>query len=470
MLFSTPFFVLYFVPLFFALYWLLFSRKLGRVGIQSGVVLLLGSLFFYWWSEPVFLWVFLASAILDWLLGWRIAGSGKDRRWMLGLGVASNIGLLVYAKYTVFAVVNLNAVLAAAKLQPLAIPTIALPLGISFIVFEKITYLVDLYRGVSVPARSLLNYLNYVFLFPKLLAGPIVKYHDIAAQLGSPSHCYEDVRDGLIRFLTGLAKKVLIADFLAGTVDQIFKLPAASLHTSTAWLGLLCFTLQIYFDFSGYSDMAIGMARILGFRLLENFRDPYLATSFTDFWRRWHISLSTWIKEYLYIPLGGSRVSLMRSYINLCICFFLSGLWHGAAWNYVIWGCFHGVGLVADRVFWLEWQKRLPRAVNIGITFLLVMIGWAFFRCDTVERMGTFFGALFGARATQPDPVFFANDTLAVLVVGIIYILHPLFPRFKWLPEGASRIPQLAWCLLLLILSVAWMGMSTFHPFLYFRF
>ncbi|MEI7957524.1 MAG: MBOAT family O-acyltransferase [Verrucomicrobiota bacterium] len=462
MLFSTPFFVFAFLPVFFALYWFLPFRA---------VVLLLGSLVFYGWSEPVFLWVFLASAILDWLLGWRIAGTGRERRGALILGIATNLGLLVYAKYTIFAVTNLNVILSATKLHSLAIPSIALPLGVSFIVFEKITYLMDLYRRVSTPAHSLLNYLNYVFLFPKLLAGPIVKYHDIAGQLGSPSHCYEDVRDGLIRFITGLAKKVLIADFLASSADQIFNLPAASLHTSTAWFGLLCFTLQIFFDFSGYSDMAIGMARILGFRLMENFRDPYLATSFTDFWRRWHISLSSWIKEYLYIPLGGSRISLKRSYINLCICFFLSGLWHGAAWNFVIWGCFHGIGLVADRVFWLEWQKRLPRALNIVITFLLVAIGWAFFRCETVERMGAFLGALFGAQATLPDPVLVGRDTVAMLTVGGLYILYPLLPRPKWLAGGSGMlIPKLALSLLLLILSAGWLGMSTFHPFLYFRF
>jgi len=461
MLFSTPFFIFAFLPVFFALYWFLPAR---------GIVLLLGSLLFYGWSEPVFLWVFLASACLDWALGWKIAGEGKARKWALWTGVASNLGLLFYAKYTVFAVVNLNAVLAATKLSTLPVPSIALPLGVSFIVFEKITYLVDLYRGVSVPARSLLNYLNYVFLFPKLLAGPIVKYHDIAGQLGAPTHCYEDVREGVLRFLTGLAKKVLIADFLAAAADAVFKLPADALHTSTAWFGVVCFTLQIFFDFSGYSDMAIGMARILGFRLLENFRDPYLATSFTDFWRRWHISLSTWIKEYLYIPLGGSRISVRRSYLNLCICFFLSGLWHGASWNYVIWGCFHGVILVLDRVFWLEWQKRLPRVVNIAITFLLITLAFVVFRCETMAHALYYFGALFGVHATQPDRFFFNPDTCLALTVGVIYILFPLVKWPQWAQPGENRVPQLALALVLLVCSIAWMGMSTFHPFLYFRF
>ena len=317
-------------------------------------MLLFGSSIFYGWSEPIFLWVVLVSALMDWLLGKYIftLPHGRGRRKLLvAIGVVSNLGLLVYAKYTAFGIQNLNVLLPHLGIGRLTVPSIALPLGVSFIVFEKITYLVDLYRGVARPAVSLLDYLNYVLLFPKLLAGPIVKYHDIAAQLSRPSHRYEDVREGLIRLLYGLGKKVLIADSLAPVADEAFKLPAGSLDAGTAWLGLACFTLQIFFDFSGYSDMAIGMSRILGFKLLENFRDPYLATSFTDFWRRWHISLSSWIKEYLYIPLGGSRVSTARSYVNLCICFLLSGLWHGASWNFVTWGCFHGLVLVVDRAF-----------------------------------------------------------------------------------------------------------------------
>ncbi len=209
-----------------------------------------------------------------------------------------------------------------------------------------------------------------MFLFPKLLAGPIIKYHDIAGQLVHPSHGDDDFREGMIRFLTGLAKKVLLADLLSPTADAVFRLPASSLQPSTAWLGLACFTLQIYFDFSGYSDMAIGIGRALGFRLRENFNNPYLATSFTDFWRRWHISLSSWIKEYLYIPLGGSRVSKTRSYANLCICFLLSGLWHGASWNFVIWGSFHGAALVADRAFLARVAKAAPEPAQRRIDIL----------------------------------------------------------------------------------------------------
>lgn len=468
MLFSTPFFLFVFLPVFFGLYWFLPSRR---------QMLLAGSLIFYGWGEPVFLWVAFASACLDWVLGRYIynlpPGRGR-RKWLVAAGVASNLGLLIYAKYAAFAMQNLNAILASLGVSAFAVPKIALPLGVSFIVFEKITYLVDLYRHAARPAASLFDYLNYVFLFPKLLAGPIVKYHDIAGQLTRPSHRYEDVRDGLLRFIRGLAKKVLIADALSPMADAVFKLPAAGLDPASAWLGLICFTLQIYFDFSGYSDMAIGLGRILGFKLQENFNTPYLATSFTDFWRRWHISLSSWIKEYLYIPLGGSRVSPARSYANLCICFLLSGLWHGASWNFVIWGCYHGLVLAADRAFWLRWQERLPRFVNIGLTLFLVTVSWVFFRCETFTQALSFLQALAGTPASAPNDLFLevnSTATFALLFVGTSVVFAPLlnFSPAEKMP-AAHRAAALAAGFTLLLLCVGRMAVSTFHPFLYFRF
>lgn len=363
----------------------------------------------------------------------------------------------------------------------------ALPLGVSFIVFEKITYLVDLYRGTARPAASLLDYLNYVFLFPKLLAGPIVKYHDIAPQLARPSHRYEDVRDGLIRFIQGLAKKTVVADTLAPVADQIFALQRHELDPGRAWLGLLCFTLQIYYDFSGYSDMAIGLARILGFRLLENFDHPYLATSFTDFWRRWHISLSTWIKEYLYIPLGGNRVSTARSYFNLCLCFLLSGLWHGASWNFLLWGGAHGAALVADRAFWLRWQRALPPAVNRALTFALVMLTWVFFRCGTLQAACNFFLALAGAHAPDQNPVVPTRDLWFILVLAGGLVVAPLIGKMR-LPQPdpkevmqqrpdpvamhvvTNRVPVLLFAGFLLLASLVRIAAFGLHPFLYTRF
>jgi len=462
MLFSTPFFLFVFLPVFFSVYWMLPRRA---------PFLLLGSLVFYGWSEPVFLWVVLASACCDWIFGKLIYKGTSFRRFWLVAGIVTNLSLLVYAKYTVFAIQNLNVLLDKGGWSVLPVPVIALPLGVSFIVFEKITYLVDLYRRISKPSHSLLNYLNYIFLFPKLLAGPIVKYHDIELQLSHPTHCYEDIREGLIRFLTGLGKKVLLADLMSPTADKVFSLPASALDPASAWLGLACFSLQIYFDFSGYSDMAIGMGRILGFRLLENFRTPYLATSFTDFWKRWHISLSSWIREYLYIPLGGNRVSPARVYLNLCICFLLSGLWHGASWNFVIWGCFHGLILVADRAFWLQWQQRLPLLANIGITFFLVAISWVFFRCDTFSHALHFVAALFGAPASTANAVFLQRDTLVALVAGSTVVLLPLIQEKIHNPR--VRIPKvavLASLLVLLVLCSGRLTVSSFAPFLYFRF
>ncbi len=481
MLFSTPFFLFVFLPVFFALYWFLPARRW---------LLLLGSIVFYGWSEPVFLLVVFASALLDWLLGKGIATLPPGHRWrkpLVAAGVVSNLGLLVYVKYTAFAVTNLDLLLAHTSFRLLPVPQIALPLGVSFIVFEKITYVVDLYRGTAKPAASLLDYCNYVLLFPKLLAGPIVKYHDIAAQLARPSHRYEDVRDGLIRFVHGLAKKVILADTLSPVADHVFLLPATSLDTGTAWLGLVSFTLQIYFDFSGYSDMAIGLGRILGFRLLENFNNPYLATSFTDFWRRWHISLSTWIKEYLYIPLGGNRVSPARAYVNLCICFLLSGLWHGASWNFILWGCAHGVALVADRAFWLRWQKVLPRAVNMAFTLLLITLTWVFFRCPTFPDTLRFFHALAGVHVPDLNNVVPTQDFWWVLAVSVGLVFAPLFgaerfrrpapqrvgeqsPEPAAAPLAANRTPALIFAWLLLLVSVGRITVYSFHPFLYFRF
>ncbi len=337
MLFSTPVFLFGFLPVFFVLYWFQPARR---------VVLLAGSLFFYGWSEPRFLWVVLASTILDWLLGFAISRGQPFGKWSLAVGVITNLGLLVYAKYTVFAVRTINVALASHHFHLIPLPAITLPLGVSFIVFEKITYLVDLHRGVSRPAASLWRYMTYVLLFPKLLAGPIIKYHDIAAQLDQPSRCYEDVRDGLLRFVEGLAKKVLIADALAPIADEVFGRPGGGVSTVQGWIGLACFTLQIYFDFSGYTDMAIGLARIIGFRLMENFHNPYLGNEFYPFLAKMAHLSQRGLKNISYIPLGGSRVSTARA-SNLCPASSSPVLARGGRTD-VIWAASMDLALVAD--------------------------------------------------------------------------------------------------------------------------
>ncbi|MES2466615.1 MAG: MBOAT family protein [Verrucomicrobiota bacterium] len=464
MLFSTPFFLFVFLPIFLVLYALLPLRSF---------VLLLASLIFYGWGEPVFVLVIIASSALDWWLGRSLPpGSSKHGKKLLIFGVLANLAMLLYTKYTAFALENLNLGLSAIGWSTISIPHIALPLGISFIVFEKITYLVDLHRGKAQPATSFLDYLNYVFLFPKLLAGPIIKYHDIASQLSKPVHRWDDIHAGLCRFTIGLSKKVLLSDMLAPTADAVFKLNPEQINSPIAWLGLLCFTLQIYFDFSGYSDMAIGLARMLGFRLLENFRQPYLATSITDFWRRWHISLSTWIKEYLYIPLGGSRVSPVRAYFNLCLCFFLSGLWHGASWNFIIWGISHGLLLVIDRLFWLRWQQSLPRGLNVGLTLFLVALTWVFFRCETFPAAQQFIAALLGGTGEGHHSVIPTSDVWWALIIGILGVLLPVFKQApQWIAAlRQRRILCLFGVLVLLLLCTGRMSVSSLQPFLYFRF
>ncbi|MEW6280651.1 MAG: MBOAT family O-acyltransferase, partial [Candidatus Eremiobacterota bacterium] len=401
-------------------------------------------------------------------LGPLIAG-GRGRRPGAGwaaLGVISNLALLVYSKYAAFGVANLNVLLKWLAIDPVIVPEIPLPLGVSFIVFEKITYVVDIHRGIAPPARSLADYLTYVFLFPKLLAGPIVKYHDIADQLVSPRHRYEDFRDGCTRFVVGLAKKVLLADTLAPVSDAAFATPLNSLDPSAAWLGLVCFNMQIYFDFSGYSDMAIGMGQMLGFRLRENFRDPYLSSSVTEFWRRWHISLSTWIKEYLYVPLGGNRVPTWRAYANLCLCFLLSGLWHGASWTFVIWGCSHGVALILDRLFWLRWQQRLPAWLNVLATQFTIHFTWVFFRCGTLPHALGFLAALVGATGPDMNDVLVRPDILTTLAVALLVVVAPLIrPRLAPIPAVS-----LAFVLALAILCTGRVTVNHFQPFLYFRF
>ncbi len=459
MLFTSPLFLFGFFPLFFALYFASPARRL---------TLLAGSLLFYFWGEPEFLGVVLAAAALDWQVGRLIAGAPDRKaafRW-LTLGVSVNLGVLFYAKYCGFLAENLNVLWLWLGAPAASVPEIPLPLGVSFFIFEEITYLVDVYRGVAAPARSRVDYLNYLLLFPKMLAGPIVKYHDISEQLRRPSPGWLDFRDGLLRFIRGLARKVVIADSLAPFVDEVFALQPSMLHAGAAWLGLLGFTVQIYFDFAGYSDMAIGMARMLGFRLAENFRDPYLSTSITEFWRRWHISLSSWIREYLYIPLGGNRVGAWRGYLNLTLCFALSGLWHGASWNFLIWGCLHGFGLILDRLFWLRASARWPRLLRGLFTASWVMFAWVFFRCPTLSHAGGFLRALGGAFPGEND-IFWRSDVVVVLGLAGLLILKGSEPR----GEGAPRRPfALLAAFGLVALCTGRILVNGYHPFIYFRF
>lgn len=440
----------------------------------KNIVLLSGSLGFYLWGEPIFCFIAIASAILDYVLCKKIHGAGirnqKAKRYLI-IGICANIGLLLYFKYTQFFLQTISS-LTSHKFDTL---TILLPIGISFIVFEKITYLVDVYRGESKPAKNMMHYLTYVFLFPKLLAGPIIKYHEIANQLNERKTSSDDFFEGFKRFIRGLAKKVFIADACGFITNQVFALPANDLSFGYAWIGLACFTLQIYFDFSAYSDMALGLARMLGFKLRENFNMPYISESFTEFWRRWHISLSTWIRDYLYIPLGGSRTKPSRVYVNLWICFLLSGLWHGANWTFVLWGAYHGLFLVLDKWVWLKMHVHLPKIMRLGITLFLIMLGWVIFRASDFTQMLVFFKALFNPFLNTNAYIDLTTDIYAVLLIGIFISLFPTTSYYKNL---SSHYLRWTWRIsfegvffgLLGLLSLCKVLAASYTPFLYFKF
>ncbi len=379
MVFSSPIFLFLFLPITLGVYFVLPKRA-------RNIWLLAASLVFYGWGEPKFLAVMLASIVCNFLLALWIARLADRRhaRLVLALAVTVNIGLLVAFKYTDFIVQSLNAGLGALAVPPLTVPAIALPIGISFFTFHALSYVIDVYRGDARALRNPFDMGLYISLFSQLIAGPIIRYHDIAAQLQERSVTRSLFARGVRRFIVGLGKKVLIANTLAVSADLIFTIPGDQLTMGLAWLGVLCYALQIYFDFSGYSDMAIGLGLMFGFRFLENFNYPYISQSLTEFWRRWHISLSNWFRDYLYIPLGGNRVAPWRVYLNLVIVFFLCGLWHGASWNFVVWGLFHGTFLVIERMGLARRMAEWHQPFRHVYAMLVVLVSWVFFRADSL--------------------------------------------------------------------------------------
>ncbi|QGM44861.1 MBOAT family O-acyltransferase [Methylocystis heyeri] len=470
MLFYEPLFLFLFAPAVYLVFLAAAGRRASRM-----LVLLLASVVFYAWSEPVFVLVVMASVALDLLVARLVhaapQGSAARSAW-LAVGVCANLAILVYYKYAGFLVENLDAL----GFAQAAVPKIALPIGVSFIVFEKITYLVDVHRGVTPPARSVSLYALYVFFFPKLLAGPIIKYHDIAGQMEAcpPPHA-DDFVAGFSRFMLGVIKKLLLADALAGGADLVFAHDASELGFVEAWAGVIFFTFQIYFDFSGYSDMAIGLARMFGFRLHENFNEPYIARSITEFWRRWHMSLTGWIREYLYFPLGGNRKGALRTHFNLWLCFLASGIWHGAAWTYVAWGAYNGLFLVLDRLFLLRALERLPGWLANLVTFLVVMVGWTIFRANSLGQAGQMLalmvqpGVVAPGDALVPSYYWLAASIAAAICVAQRAALYA--EGFSW-PSLALRFAPAANTLLaLFFLAALAKGVADpFKPFIYFRF
>ena len=475
MVFASPLFLFLFLPATIVAYFALPAR-------WRNVVLLVASLAFYTWGEARYVPLILGSVAFNWAMGMAIAASATpaSRARRLAAAVTGNLALLAVFKYANFAVANVDALAPVLGMTPIALATIPLPLGISFFTFHAISYVVDVYKGTAIAQRSVREFALYILLFPQLIAGPIIRYRDIAAQLVARDANVAEFAYGVRRFVLGLGKKLLIANTLGATADAIFALPTDRLTTPVAWLGIVCYTLQIYFDFSGYSDMAIGLMRMFGFRILENFNYPYVASSIREFWRRWHISLSNWFRDYLYVPLGGNRAGTRRAYANLIVVFLLCGLWHGASWPFVLWGAWHGVFLIVERAGLGRALER-HRIIAHVYTLAAVMGGWVLFRCDTLAHAAGYYRALAGLSTADPlwHPLGEYVDALlvATLIAAVVFSM-PLAARIAaWREQlAAPRARALAiagdsaWIGAVFVAASAMLAAGTYNPFIYFRF
>lgn len=470
--------MLFYEPLFLTIFPALYAFYLVLSGAPAKKwTLLIASTLFYIWGEPVFVLVLFASTAIDYALSFHLgpANPARIRKLALTTGILGNLAVLVFYKYADFLAANLNVAVTPLTGGSIPLLHLALPIGVSFVVFEKITYLVDTYRGISKPADRFSDYCLFVLFFPKLLAGPILKYHEMREAIASPPPVvWTDFQEGFLRFARGLGRKLFIADPLGAFATQVFAADPAMLGAGSAWLGLGCFTLQIYFDFSGYSDMAIGLARMFGIHLNENFNAPYASRSITEFWQRWHISLTTWIRDYLYVPLGGNRSGDARTYLNLWICFLLSGLWHGASWNFVLWGAYNGLFLTLDRLFLRDLLKRCGAFIATAVTLFIVMIGWAIFRSESPTHLGPFLTALFGLSPARA-PISIPADVPLTLIFGTAIALFPatmLFAPLKaaYTRHGWLRLVTALALVVLYVLAIARSVTVPFQPFIYFRF
>jgi alginate O-acetyltransferase complex protein AlgI len=474
--FSSPLFLFLFLPAVLAIHFVL------PRGARNAW-LLLASLVFYAWGEPKFVPVMLASILANYGLGLLV-----DRQrgrpagpWVLALAITLNVSLLVAYKYVAFLAHTLGWMSMRFGAGPIEAPPVALPIGISFITFHALSYLIDVHRGESPARKNPFDVALYIALFPKLVAGPIVRYAHLAPQLTRRTITLDDFALGVRRFVIGLGKKVLIANRLAVPADAIFAVPPDQLTLGLSWLGAVCYTLQIYCDFSGYSDMAIGLGRMLGFRFLENFDHPYVASSLREFWQRWHISLSTWFRDYLYVPLGGGRRSPARVYFNLVTVFALCGLWHGARWSFMVWGLFHGSFLVIERLGFRERLESWPAPLRHVYVLLVVAVGWVLFRADSLAGALWFLVALAGGghgTNLAYHPSLYLDAALVLALAAGAAASLPILPLLaRWRERHANA--ALGWAVdlagtaalaLLLLTSCMALAAGTYNPFIYYRF
>lgn len=465
MVFSSLIFLYVFLPAVLLLYYLMPRR--GR-----NAVLLFFSIIFYAWGEPVYVLGIIASVVINFLFG--LALDKHKSKLLLAVNIILNIGFLGVFKYTGFIIGTIDKIFGA----DIITPEIALPIGISFYTFQALSYTIDVYRGKVAAGKNIIDFGAYITMFPQLIAGPIVRYKTIEMELRTRRETLEDFRDGALRFATGLGKKVLIANSVAKIWDAVRLGTEGDLTTATAWLGMISFSLQIYFDFSGYSDMAIGLGRMFGFHFDENFDHPYISASVTEFWRRWHISLSTWFKEYVYIPLGGNRRGLAKQLRNIIIVWLLTGLWHGAAWSFVIWGLYYGIILIIEKVFLGGLLEKIPRAIGHIYTVIVFVIGWGIFGlADVLPELKTSFVK---SVVFMSDQGLFDGHTLyllsgyAVLMIIAIVIstgvITKLVKKLAGKHELIYGIGSMVYMSVIMIASTACIVADSYNPFLYFRF
>lgn len=450
--------------------------------------LFVASLFFYAWGEPRYIVIMLFSTVFDFCNGLLMEYLDRKRRpqyrkWVLVFSVVINIGILCFFKYTDFVLQSVSQLTG----NPVHLLKLALPIGISFYTFQTLSYTIDAYRHQVKVQHNIIDFGMYVCLFPQLIAGPIVRYSDIQEQIKGRRETWEGRFYGVQRFILGLAKKVLLANQIGALWNQISVLQQGDMSMASAWLGAIAYTFQIYFDFSGYSDMAIGLGYLFGFRFPENFNYPYISQSITEFWRRWHITLSTWFREYVYIPLGGNRRGIIRQIFNLLAVWFLTGLWHGAGWNFILWGLYFFVLLLAEKLFLLREMERWPRIFRHLYALFFIVLGWAIFACDDMSRLLTYLGTMFGVDTVAGNKiaVYYWSTYglfLVILLIGSLDLPKKMAGRLygslkeKLLTvspvwgERVTFVLRLVWLAVLLVISVSLLVSGSYNPFLYFRF
>lgn len=468
MVFTTQIFLFYFLPVFLLVYF-------GLPPARRNAWITLGSYVFYGWWEPWFAGLMLFTTVMDFLWGRVITRPGAtplQRRSAVVACVVTNLGLLGFFKYFVFAAENLNRLLAAVGAEPFPVLQVVLPIGISFYTFHSLTYILDLYRGDATPAKSFPVFSAFVALFPDLVAGPIIRYKTLARQLHERDHTVTGFASGIAIFIVGFAKKVLLANPCGEVADVVFN--TAQPAVLDAWTGVLAYAFQIYFDFCGYSDMAVGLGRMLGFEFPRNFDAPYRSESITDLWRRWHISLSSVLRDYLYIALGGNRKGPRRTYVNLAIVMLLGGLWHGAKWNFLLWGAFHGLLLAAERARGKRsLYHALPRPARIGLTFGLMLLSWVLFRADHLHAAMDYYRSLLGLLppgdvAPLLGAAIHTPHHLLVLAVAALLVFQPR-QAHDW-AQSPLTWARCAALVPLFLVSLLAMFTQSFNPFLYFQF